>query len=83
MKGGVKMTDGSIKIDTVPLPERPILIEIPVKLLREFEEEARVVIRHPWVVGLPLPEIMLRKLLKDPNDFKDLTEKFDIMLIPR
>jgi len=71
---------GSVKIDTVPLPERPLAldIKIPVELLREFEKEVRIVIRHPWVVGIPIPE----KLLK-PDLLKKLGKDLDIIITPK
>jgi hypothetical protein len=46
-------------IDTVPLPEKPISIEIPAKFLAEFKKDARIVMRHPWLIGVPVPGRML------------------------
>lgn len=70
------MTGGSIKIETIPLPE-VVSIEIPTNLLQEFRRDARVVIRHPWVVGIPVPDRLLKPgILKK---FKD----FEIMLVPK
>jgi len=77
------MKNDTIKIDTVPLPEKPVSVEIPVKLLQEFEKEARIVIRHPWVIGTPVPEVLLKRLMKKPDVYKELMEKFEIMLIPK
>ncbi len=73
----------TVKIDTVPLPERPASIEIPVRFLREFEKDARIVIRHPYIVGIPVPMFLLKKLQKDPAAFRRLTDEFEIMLIPK
>lgn len=85
---------GSIAIDTVPLPERPAIgtwptpeqpvsVEIPVRLLREFEKDARIVIRHPWIVGIPLPEVLLKRILENPKAYRELMGKFDIMFVPK
>ena len=71
------MADGSIKIETIPLPERTLSIEIPNNLLQEFKRDARIVIRHPWVVGIPVPERLLKPGLL--RKFKG----FEIMLVPK
>lgn len=66
----------SVKIDTIPLPEKPIIFEIPQKYLEEFKGNLRVVIRHPWIVGIPVPHTLLRR---------DVRSKFkgaDILLVP-
>lgn len=60
------------------LAQRDVTIKIPAELLRQFEKDVRVVIRHPWVIGIPIPEILLR-----PELIKDLKEEFDIMLVPK
>lgn len=70
-------------IGTWPTPERPVSFKIPVKLLREFESEARIVIRHPWVVGIPVPEVLLKKLGQTPEVYRELIKTFEVMLIPR
>jgi len=71
------------KIGTWPTPEKPISVEIPVRLLKEFEKDARILIRHPWCIGIPVPEVFLKNLQKNPVVFRELTEKFEIMLIPK
>ncbi len=68
---------GSVAIDTVPLPEKPISIEIPIKLLKEFKKDLRVVVRHPWIIGIPIPERMLK--LDALKNLKGL----DVMLVSR
>ena len=77
------MKSDSIKIDTVPLPEKPVSVEIPVNLLQEFERDVRIVIKHPWVIGIPVPEVLLEKLLKKPEVYQEMTKEFEIMLIPK
>ena len=34
--------------------------KIPPELLKEFAAEARVVVRHPWIIGIPVPEKLLK-----------------------
>jgi len=53
-------------------------IRIPVELLREFDQEIRIVVRHPWVIGIPVPEALLK-----PELLKKLRNDFDVMLVPR
>ncbi len=58
---------GSIEIGTWPTPERPVefVIRIPPDLVKEFKDELRIVIRHPWIIGIPIPERLLSKELRD------------------
>lgn len=71
------MASGSIKIDSVPLPDMPVSIEIPVDLLQEFKMDARIIIRHPWVVGIPVPDRLFEAgALKKYKDF-------ELMLVPK
>lgn len=50
--------------------------QIPEVLIKEFAKELRVVIRHPWIVGIPVPERLRPEVLKGLKDF-------DIMITPR
>ena len=77
------MKSDTLKIDTVPLPDRPVSIEIPMNLLVEFIDEPRIVVRHPWVVGIPAPLNILKKLADDPKAFGDISKKCDFMLVPK
>jgi len=52
-------------------------IRIPVDLLKEFKTDVRIVIRHPWCIGIPVPEALLKPELLEK--FRE----FDIMLIPK
>ncbi len=45
------------------------VFHIPEGLAKEFAEDLRVVIRHPWVVGIPIPERLKTKLLKGLRGF--------------
>ena len=53
-----------------------ISIQIPEVLAKEFSKELRVVIRHPWVVGIPVPERLRPDILKELKDY-------DILIIPK
>lgn len=63
------------------MPEiRPenIAFHIPEELFREFGKDLRVVVRHPWLVGIPIPERLLK-----PELLKSLTKEFDIVITPK
>ncbi len=53
-----------------PVPFREISFQIPKEFIEEFREEARVVVRHPWVVGIPIPERLKPDVLKGIKDFE-------------
>lgn len=67
-------------IDTVPLPELPVdlTFAIPVELFREFRTDIRVVVKFPWIVGIPAPD----HLFQNPEILERL-EAFEIMLVPK
>lgn len=69
-----------VMINTVPLPERPLRVEIkiPVALAQEFKEDLRIVIRHPWIIGIPVPERLLDREL-----VKKLGKELEIIIAPR
>jgi hypothetical protein len=52
---------------------------VPVELLREFRLEPRIVLRHPWVVGIPAPEFLIKAELLEKIHAAGL----DVMLVPR
>ncbi len=49
---------------------------IPLELVQEFKKEARIVIRYPWLIGIPLPEALIPDVLRKFREF-------DILLTPR
>ncbi|MGD0612424.1 MAG: hypothetical protein ABSB41_13000 [Anaerolineales bacterium] len=53
-------------------------LNIPIDLLREFEKKPRLVIKYPWIIGIPVPDILVNK------DFlaKLRTAGFDVMIVP-
>jgi hypothetical protein len=67
----------SVMIDTVPLPERLMTVDIPKDLLQEFQEDLRFIVKYPWPIGIPVPDRML-----DPKILGRLKD-FDVMLVPR
>ena len=71
------MKQDYVKIDTVPLPEKDMSFTIPRDLLKDFDKDIRIVIRHPWIIGIPIPETLLNK--DKIRNYRD----FDAMLIPR
>jgi len=62
--------------------ERPaisdVAIKIPVDLLKEFKRDVRVVVRWPWLIGIPIPEVLLK-----PEIIQQFREEYDIMLVPK
>ena len=57
---------------------KDIAIKIPADLLKEFKRDVRVVVKWPWLIGIPIPEALLK-----PEILQQFREEFDIMLIPR
>jgi hypothetical protein len=55
-----------------------IAIKIPVDLLKEFKRDIRVVVRWPWLIGIPIPEVLLK-----PEILQQFKEEYDIMLVPK
>jgi hypothetical protein len=51
-----------------PIP--PLAFSIPEELAKEFGRDLRVVIRHPWIVGIPVPERLRPEVLKGIADFE-------------
>ncbi len=65
-------------VEKMPLlgPGDEISFQIPEALQKEFAKELRVVIRHPWIVGIPIPERLRPEVLKGLKDF-------DVLVVPR
>ncbi|MCL4537306.1 MAG: hypothetical protein M1610_06930 [Nitrospirae bacterium] len=55
-----------------------ISFRIPEELVKEFGKDLRVVIRHPWVVGIPVPERLLKL-----EALKGLLKDFDVVITPK
>ncbi len=73
-----------VNIPQDPVPLREISFRIPKELIEEFGEEARVVIRHPWVIGIPIPERIKPDVLKGIRDFEVIaTPKFKNVALPQ
>ena len=56
--------------------DEEISFQIPEVLIKEFAKELRVVIRHPWIVGIPVPERLRPEVIKGLKDF-------DVMITPK
>jgi len=61
------------------MPPDEVVIRIPKDLLARFEEEPRIVIRYPWIIGIPIPEW----LLKNPELLGRAAQEFDAFLIAK
>ncbi len=61
------------------MAESDLNIKIPVELLREFKAQPRVVIRGPWLIGIPVPDILRNQ------DIVKRFEKagFELMFVPK
>jgi hypothetical protein len=60
-------------------PSMQMDLAIPLDLLRQFERTPRIVIRYPWIVGIPIPEILLKpELLKMVE-----AAGYEVMLVPK
>ena len=70
----------SMKIDKIPLPEIPLQkeIRIPKEYLAEFDDEIRIIIKFPYIVGIPVPEYLLEKMGR-LGQLKD----FEVMLVQK
>jgi hypothetical protein len=70
---------GSVKIDTIPMPEKPLSMEIsiPAELIKEFESDLRIVVRHPWIIGIPVPYRFI-----NPDLVKKLGKDFELIITP-
>jgi hypothetical protein len=57
-----------------------IVIDIPEAMAKEFAADLRVVVRWPWVIGIPVPErLMKAELLKSMKNFEVIATPRDIM----
>ena len=55
-----------------------ITIRIPEALIREFGKDLRIVVRHPWVVGIPVPDRFIR-----PEELGRFKGAYDLILTPK
>ena len=60
-------------------PPDEIEFKIPKDLLVQFEVEPRIIIRWPWIIGIPIPDW----LIKNPELLGRAAEEFEPMLIPK
>jgi hypothetical protein len=68
---------GTVSIDTVPLPERPVKFKIPADLIKEFGADMRVVLK-PHLTGIPVPDRLVDKKLA-----KLIGKNFQVMITPK
>ncbi|MDK2927254.1 MAG: hypothetical protein PWR31_944 [Bacillota bacterium] len=55
-----------------------VSFRIPEDLAKEFGRELRVVVRHPWTVGISVPERLLRAEV-----LREVLKDFDVILTPK
>jgi len=60
------------------LAVKDVAIKIPADLLKEFKRDIRVVVKWPWLIGIPIPEVLLK-----PEILQQFREEFDVMLVPK
>ena len=63
------------KEPTLPTTEA-ISFRIPPELFREFKNDVRIVVKYPWLIGMPVP-FALR-----PDALKNLPG-FDVFIVPK
>ena len=63
------------------IPKGPIdgELKIPLDLLQKYKIEPRLVIRHPWVIGIPAPEMLFDDRLQEMLD----KAQMDVFFVPR
>ena len=57
---------------------RDVAIKIPADLLKEFKRDIRVVVKWPWLIGIPIPEVLLK-----PEILQQFRDEYDVMLVPK
>jgi hypothetical protein len=59
------------------IPEK-LDFAIPKEFLDQFEKEVRVVVRFPWIIGIPVPDYLLKRI-----EVLNKVKEFDLMFIPK
>jgi hypothetical protein len=62
------------------LPGDELVVKIPRELLEIYQQEVHVVVKYPWVIGIPAPELLFERpeLLQKLRELKN----FEVMLVP-
>lgn len=60
-------------------PPEELVFRIPKDLLVKFEVEPRIIVRWPWIIGIPIPDW----LLQNPELMGLAAEEFEPMLLPK
>jgi hypothetical protein len=56
---------------------KDIEMRIPVELFQQFKAQPRIVIRHPWIIGIPAPDQFI-----DPKILQQIKEaNLEIFLV--
>ncbi|MHC4743250.1 MAG: hypothetical protein ACYS8Z_15150 [Planctomycetota bacterium] len=72
-----KVAKKSVAIGTWPTPEKPLVVKIPAKLIKEFKKDVRFVVRRGETQGIILPDNVLRP------GIANRLRGFEIMLVPK
>jgi hypothetical protein len=64
-------------MDKVELKE--MSIKIPANLKAEFRDEMRVVVKHPWMIGIPA----IDKMIMDKVFMENMKKDYDLMFVPK
>ncbi len=56
--------------DPIPPIHSDVSFQVPPRLVKEFGDDLRVVVRNPWVVGIPVPERLIPEALKGLKEFE-------------
>lgn len=65
-------------MDLKPRPIEPMDLTIPKDLLDHFEKEVRIVVRFPWIIGIPVPIYLLKQF-----EVLSKIEDYEVMLVPK
>jgi hypothetical protein len=53
--------------------------KVPADFVRDFKLDPRIVVRHPWIIGIPAPELLVK-----PEILAKIKEAgLELMLVPK
>ena len=58
-------------------PVDMVTMRVPAELLKQFQQELRIVIKWPGLIGIPIPDVLLNR------DLIGQAKDFEAMLVPR
>jgi len=66
-----------MEYQAVKIPEK-LDFAIPKELLEQYEKEVRIVVRFPWIIGIPVPDYLLKRI-----EILSKVKEFDLMFVPK